>query len=202
MAQSKVFDFNENLQIKFIKDCDSLIIITKYNNNYKKYKYLNLSIDTSLYDKKNFIIKKNNNYYVQDFISIGDSIFYISIFDWNSFLYCFGFKIEKNELIPLVINNKKINEIFVTRYPYIFLNYDCGILLNIRREVQEYNFGNKSQYFFNVDLYNINDLEEHITFVYIQDLFQNEINDIYPPNKKSYIVFFKKITKLIDFCNF
>ena len=167
--------YNISIEKKYDISIENSITIQIADNNELKfiisnfgkpteYKFGIFPSDTTLLNEKKFIVAKQDRLEVlfDDFLVTADSLIFISMADWNDKPYIFSFKKSGGNIFPLLLKNGKIQELFVTRLPYVYYNEKCNVLIRIDREIGEYYYKNATKEYFDVVIYNLNDVNDEI----------------------------------------
>ena len=141
-------------QLSFTIDIDGL----KSSYNYGFFEF-----DTTLLSQSRFIYfeKSSSKPLFKEFLVVSDSIVLLNIADWNDRYYIFPFVKKSKSVVPLLQNEDKVKELFVTKLPYIYYNNKSKILIDLFKEIQEFNYGDVTKNYFQVIIYNMGNLTEN-----------------------------------------
>lgn len=163
-AQIKTYTIDPKNSINVFYSNKKLKFLIKNGATKQEFEFGHFDIDSTLFNSKNFLVKNSISSKIEttNFINVHNKYFFVSIADWNDRYYVFSFIKNKEKIVPLLFSDGKIRELFVTEFPFVYYNSQCGVILNIEREIQEYNYGNFTKNYFDVVVYNLNSTNEDI----------------------------------------
>lgn len=204
-AQIKKYQVSESITISAVVKDNNLSFIIDNGGAHRIFNYGFFELDTTIINQNRFIFYENTYSKPQfkEFIELNDSIILLNIADWNDRYYIFPFIKNSKGVVPLLQNEDKVNELFVTKLPYVYFNNKCKVLIDMYKEIMEYNYGDVSKNYFQVIIYNYNQLNNDIekNILRLDASFWSFYSEIFTSNSKELFVnAFEKINLYLKIC--